>query len=463
MSYREPGVQITQQKNTSFAGAIGSFMPTCIVAPGFATLTKTFQVVRGSGTFDAVVDGGGDYVTIDSVTKIGNTRSTEDYNIDDHLTDYTVGTETIDGESVDVITWSETVGAVTPSEGSAYYVTAVVVPSESHYELKTMTSIEGVIEEYGPDVDGSGNINPISLAAQIALENAGLVFTLKVEKAGVSVTPMEYQTALEKIKTNSDTYRIIPVGMTDASIGTSTITHVRLASTPEEGMERVTLLAAPDHSSSTAGDVITNVGGYAEGLNEFRAAVPYPDAAKRTLSDGNKYTLSGGYITAALAALKSSLRPEKAYTGEQITNFEELVGVNMTKGEKNLLAAKGVMILNQDRPGFPIEVRHGLSTDMSSIQMREISVTELADFVAKAVRPALRNYIGQNITNRLITMVEGSVNSVLESLIRAGNILPGSSVTEIFQVETSPDTIAVKVRVNVPYPCNYIDVVVAYE
>lgn len=464
-SYRQPGVIVTQEKNTTFANNTGSFMPICLVGSGKDTIEKTFKVTKNDSDYNAIIDSDGDYVSIESVVSIGNSSRSVDYNTVDHSSDYNLETEEIDGETVDVIRWADTAvvtDAVIPNEGDTIYVTVVVIPKESHYDLKMFTSTKQVIDEYGEDVGSNGVVDNIALSCKIALENSPLVYAVKVQKTGESATSDEFLEALEKTKENEDIYRVVPVDEPASANNLAILNHVRTLSNPDESKERVSVIP-PIYTSTDSTGVVTDIGAYAESLNEFRIATIYPDKAKRTLSDGQVHLLGGQFICAALTSMKSVLNPEEPYTGKQITNFTELVGVGLSRYEKNTLASSGVMILNQDRAGFPIEVRHGLSTDMSSLQYKEISITELADFVVKKIRPALKNYIGKNINSALITQVEGSVASVINSLVRKGHILSGSRVTEIFQVEESPDTIAVSVRVQVPYPCNYIDVVVFYN
>jgi hypothetical protein len=463
--YRQPGVIVTQEKNTTFANNIGSFMPVCLVGSGKSTIQKTFKLTKDENDYNAIVDKDGDYVSIDSVVSIGNSKNSIDYNTVDHSSDYNLETETIDGETVDVIRWADPVtvtDAVLPKVGDVFYATVVVVPKSSHYDLKMFTSISQVIEEYGEDVDTGGNVDNIALACKIALENSPLIYAVKIDKVGSTATTDEFNAALAKTEDEKDIYRVVPVDDPSSANNLSVINHLRILSGPDESKERISIIP-PIYSSSDAAGIVTDIKAYAEALSEFRAATIYPDQAKRTLSDGNVHILKGQFICTALASMKSVLNPEEPYTGKQITNFTELVGVKLSRYEKNNLASSGVTVLNQEKSGFPVEVRHGLSTDMSSLQLKELSITELADFTVKKIRPALKNYIGKNITDALLTQVEGSVSSVLNSLIRKGHILGDSRVTQLYQVEESPDTIAVAVRVQVPYPCNYIDVVVYYN
>jgi hypothetical protein len=461
MSYREPGVIINQQKNVSLTSGVGSYLPICVIGGGALTIRKTFRLVKTVDAFTPIVDANGDYISFASIVRVGNTEKGIDYNTGTHLADYSRAAQEIAGQMVDVIKWATTGSPVVPSVGDTFYAEVEVSPGDAHFEMQIMTSKRQVIEEYGQDVV-AGAINNISLAAQIALENTAMVYVKKVKKVGATPTPQELTLALEEIKGEKEPYRILLAESPSDELNLLIVNHIRQMSDPVEGGERVTILAK-QHSSSNSTQVLANVGAYASALNEFRTAVIYPDKAKRTLSDGKVYTLTGQMIAIALASMKASGRPEQSYTAKQIMNFSELVGVKMTRAEKNLLAAKGVMILDQEKANFPVSVRHGVSTNMSNIQEREISVTELADYVVRVLRPVLTQYKGQNITKNLITMIEASVNSTIHDLVKRGHILDGSRIVTINQDPNQRDTIFVEVLVKVPYPCNYINVVVSYE
>lgn len=461
MSYKEPGVIINQRKNQSYTSGVGSYLPICVVGSGLSTIKKIFKVVKDSEAYSVIRDDNGNIVSFSSIIRIGNTEKATDYNVGTHMDDYTRASQSIGGTLVDVILWGTELGDIKPVTGNTFYAEVEFVPSAAHYELQIMTSKEQVQKEYGLDVNG-GVINNIALGAIIALENTSMVYTLKVVKAGATVTAAELQVGLDKLRGEKDAYRIMMADVPADDLNLAVVNHVRTMSDPIEGSERVTLLAKTQ-SATTATEVASLVGGYAAALNDFRVAVVYPDRAKRKLSDGVEYSLTGQFLAIALASMKAAGRPEQSYTEKQILNFTELVGVKMTRAEKNLVAEQGVMILEQNRRGEPITVRHGVSTDMSSIQMRELSVTELADYVSRVLRPVLRQYKGKNITRSLVTRIEGSVNSTLAELIKNGHVLDESKVASIQQLVDSPDSIAIEILIKVPYPCNYITVIVSYD
>ncbi len=442
MLYKEPGPYLYLENNPKYnTGVTPSLIPV-ILGEGLDNLTKTVSIVRSSETYDLLP-----FSNVVSIDKVGNLKDSEDYVIS---TDYTLHT---DGDKID---WSP--AGEEPAVGDTYYVTLTYTPGNDHYEPKLMSSKDQVEETYGPDVDESGAINKVSLAAQICLDYANLVYVCQVKKSGATIAATDYQAALDQyIKYLPDAYRIIPADL-QADINLKIIKHVDLMSTPEERMERVTILGA-DHTSEDATAVITNVGGYAETIANKRVSVIYPDQATRQLSDGNYYTLDAPMIAAALAGWKCAQPTARAFTKGQLTSFYELSGIKMSRTEKNLLAAKGVMILDQNMgAGTPIEVRHGLTTDMSSLQTKEASVIEVGDYCAKYLRDGLSSYIGKyNVTPDLIVRLKGTTKSLL-SILSEEKVIISGEVSALYQDEVNPDTVIIKVIVKVPYPCNYIEI-----
>jgi hypothetical protein len=132
----------------------------------------------------------------------------------------------------------------------------------------------------------------------------------------------------------------------------------------------------------------------------------------------------------------------------------------MRRTEKNKLAEKGVMVLEQEGgQGTPIAVRHGLTTDMSNLQSKEASVVEIGDYAAKFYRSGLKQYVGtHNVTTDLITKVKGSTNTLTNVLIKKDIALVGSKILQLYQDADNPDTLILKISLKVPYPCNTIEI-----
>jgi len=517
--YREPAVRLRQKLNPEYVlGSSPNLIPV-IMGSGATQFKKTQAMKRGSDLYDvlpsdAVVSmltvgnssGVADYSSSNDFTKVtpnilhwgklatsGTVVSatdttvvlaTTDSAVDDFYNDKKIvivngvgagQTRVITNyvgstKAATVVAWTVNPDATSeyeiwtnsvkePEMGDVYYVTYVAGPESDQYEPKFVSSPEEVEELYGPELKyENGLINPVVVGAKCALANrASIICILQVALAGSTVAVTDYEKAFtEYLAHMTYAYRIIPMDLS-TTIGEAAVAYVRQMSDPEEKMECKTMIGVV-HSSTTHAELMTNIGAYAAAFGEKRLMIPYPDKATKKLSDGNIYELPAPYLLAAYAGKQSSQPIEQSMTNSTLDGFITLKGVKMSRAQKNLLAEKGVMLLEQASPGFPITVRDALTTDMSSIQTRQDMVVSIVDFASKYIRDVLAPYIGPtNTTTETITRMRGSVNTAIAVLVSM-QVLTGGRITDIYRDSLSPDTIIVKISVDVPYPCNYIDV-----
>jgi len=173
---------------------------------------------------------------------------------------------------------------------------------------------------------------------------------------------------------------------------------------------------------------------------------------------GLEQLVEGYYATSCIVGMVGQLPPQQGFTNYPMTGLTRVVGSNdkFTNRQLNVMAAGGVYILVQDAQGAPVICRHQLSTDMTSIETRELSITKVVDYTAKFMRAGLRNFIGRsNITqgflDNLSTIVQGQLNFLVE-----GGVLIGADINNLIQDADNPDTVLIDVTLDVPFPCNYI-------
>jgi hypothetical protein len=174
--------------------------------------------------------------------------------------------------------------------------------------------------------------------------------------------------------------------------------------------------------------------------------------------DAVEQIIPGYYLAAALAGMTGQLPPQQGFTNFPITGFTRAIGSNdvFSRKQMNVGAAGGTWWVVQNTAGAPLQTRHQVTTDLTSIETREYSITKIVDFVAKFMRAGLRNFIGKfNITqpflDSLSTVVQGQLSFLTES-----GVLLGGDLNNIVQDKDAPDTVLIDVTLDVPYPCNYI-------
>jgi hypothetical protein len=197
----------------------------------------------------------------------------------------------------------------------------------------------------------------------------------------------------------------------------------------------------------------------AQGFRDRRVICTTPDKARASI-DGLEKLIEGYYLCAGLAGRMSGVSPQQGLTNDRLVGFSGVSGSNDRYGELQLkiMSGGGLWSFVQETSTSPVTTRHQLTTDMSSVETREDSITRVLDFVAKTVRSALRTFIGGvNIT----TSVQDAVNSTLDGLgrflVKIG-VLTSFTVNALRQSQSQPDTLEVDITCGVGYPLNTIRV-----
>lgn len=217
-------------------------------------------------------------------------------------------------------------------------------------------------------------------------------------------------------------------------------------------------------SIGVRGDVLANLTeeaiAYAEiarGFLERRVIVTTPDTAVSEI-DGLEQRIEGYYLNAALAGLTSSKAPQDPMTNVALTGFSGLVGATDRYGETQyrIMDGGGLWSMVQEKANSPITTRHQLSTDMSSIEKREFSITTAVDFAAKFFRQGLRNFIGRfNVTGNVQDAVSITLDGLGAFLVSQG-VLSRVAVNRVIQLESAPDNMEIDVTLGVFYPLNEV-------
>ena len=98
------------------------------------------------------------------------------------------------------------------------------------------------------------------------------------------------------------------------------------------------------------------------------------------------------------------------------------------------------------------------TTDPSTIENREWSITRAVDAFSKTIRRQLKSRIGRfNITQSYMDELTLLVDSVCTTAVSNGQFR-SASVLKLEQDPTQPDSILVEIQLEVLYPANYINI-----
>jgi hypothetical protein len=210
-----------------------------------------------------------------------------------------------------------------------------------------------------------------------------------------------------------------------------------------------------------------NIADFAAGYNNRRVRCVFPDTYKY-----GGVTKQGYFAAAGLAGLRSGTVPHQGLTGTEFYGADDLTKVvlEFTQDDLNTMAEKGVWLLAQESVDAKSNayVRHQLTSAATSLNTSEDSITTNVDSISYALKNTLAPYIGRyNINADNIAAVRAAIVAELTFratntyTIRAGNQLtsftPLEDIIRLEQDETFKDRLVVEVRLNVPYPMNYIN------
>lgn len=212
-------------------------------------------------------------------------------------------------------------------------------------------------------------------------------------------------------------------------------------------------------ANTTAGKIleIETIGSRAEGYASRRCRMQQCDQVKVTVS-GVEQLVPGFYASAAKAGQLAGNGPSQPYTEFPIAGFTGVTGSNdiYKPSLMNQAAGSGVEWLIQEGDGAPIKSRHQLTTDPTSLETREQSITNALDYGAKLLRAIMRFYIGKyNITDTYLQNLSTIAQAGLEYIVDK-RVWQGADLNNVLQDETNPDTILVDITVAVFSPANRI-------
>jgi hypothetical protein len=206
-----------------------------------------------------------------------------------------------------------------------------------------------------------------------------------------------------------------------------------------------------------ASDQAEAVANISESFADRRMFHHWPDRYTTSV-DSTEQIVDGFYLAAGWAGVVNQVPPEQGLTRFAVAGATGLLhsGGYFSRANLDRIAGGGTFISVQDVQGGAVRCRHQLSTDVSSIQKRELSITKVVDYTAKYLRLSLNKHVGKfNITQTYLDALSTTIQGVLASLIESGKLVDARLI-ELGIDDLQPDTINVTIAIDVPFPANYI-------
>lgn len=311
--------------------------------------------------------------------------------------------------------------------------------------------------------------SPLSLGVRVAFENgANLVVLVAVDPSSASSYREAFKQAYAKTIADERINVIVPLLAEPVAGDTHTYAVVQgfaddlaghCQDAVDEGFGRVGILGV-DRQFGAVGSGFAELANY---LKNRRVALTYPNALSMFNGSTNQTTtVDGYYLAAAIGGILSANPVARSLTQQTVRSFSRIpaaLQATMTTSAKNTLSRAGVMVVEADRSNT-LSVRHGVTTDMSSLITKELSIVRTRDILLELVKGGLKAaaLIGQPIGADTPIQVKGVLIGILESALSSGLILSYANVAVRQQALPTGDPSVIEVKfAYAPFvPLNYI-------
>ncbi len=323
----------------------------------------------------------------------------------------------------------------------------------AYFNPQLFYDYDDVRDAYGEPFDAAGNIvSELTLGAKFAfLNGAFIIVCVAVDPANPSSPAVgDYNNALQKLTDNPYVAVIVPC--TGAQPLFQLVQeHVKAQS--ENRFERRAILGRDGAVTAVASSqrIID-----AQSLADERIAMVCPTAFTYFSAELNReVSLGAQFMAAALAGITVKNNSAMPLTRKVIDGWTGVVEQEQ-EGQKNLETQNGLLVVEKTRRQL-MQVRHGVSTDPTSLLTREWSIRGQADSMVYRLRDYLEadDLIGQPILPITMINTKASAEAALQSLIRDG-IIRDYSGLKVRQLLQNPDVLEVSYSWLPAFPLNYI-------
>jgi hypothetical protein len=414
-----PGTDGDVGEDVQNSYVVSSTAPTGVGSKGSGTPGQTYTDVQTGLRFTVLpastgaYDDGGSF-TLEVTSTWHVSPSIPRYSIGglELLVSNTVGVGVNDTASL--VTYNPS--GVEPAVGDFYFISYRYLKQD--YSAKIYQQLKTIEANFGR----TSAENRVTLAAYLAILNGAVLIiikqVLKIPNTN-QASDIQFNNAIDELATplpgNVRPGIVIPLA-TSTSVFTHLTAHCETQSNPRNQSERMGFIGFASGTSPTTAQAV------ARGLNSSRIVAYYPDSAVITLTDelGASFDsiVDGSFYAAAVsgAIVSPSVDVATPYTHRRVQGFTRIPHV-LDPVEANQTAVAGVTILEDLDP--IIRIRHGLTTNMTSVLTRLPTVTQIADFVQQQSRAILDSFVGSKFLAARTNEVVVSMTGLFRSLVQA--------------------------------------------
>lgn len=483
-SYVPPGVYVSDVSGpiVTTTGVFPQILTLIGPALGYRTATQTFQAYAATGALLSFTGVFSSAVAGPPAIGAPVVRITGTSTVLVAGTDYSFST-TPDpsGNAALAVTSIFRVGTSTTLQEGMQVTITYNYADVTYYQPQLFTNYPSAVNAYGqplvpvaPTTANTSQVaNPLSYACQIAFSaGANQLIAVALNPADGTLQ-QQLSAAYAKVGPIYDATIVVPVfpdylggaagGGNVSSYAQSLANDLDGAcqSASSAGYPEIGFFGLPVDYSESALPITA----FTSSLDSERIVVAYPEVLQAYNSlTRQSFSVSACYLAVALGAMLSALPVNTGLTGQSVPGFAGLTAAEvqaMTPAFMNSAAAAGACVVYQGRQGNLV-VRHGLTTNMSALNFREISMVRQADALLVSLQSGLENsgLIGTPITANTVATVQGAIVSILQQDILQDVIVSYTNlvVAQNTVVGGDPTIISASFSYAPAVPLNYIEV-----
>jgi hypothetical protein len=320
-----------------------------------------------------------------------------------------------------------------PNTGDFYYVS---YEQTKQYDANGLTTAAVYTNEQNV-INSTGSLtinNKLGLAAHLAfLNGATAIILLQIEKTsgGTDAPDSRYIAGIDYFNEPLPG-NVRPVLIEPITTSSNVITYLKTSNIIQSGIrygnEHMSYFGFALNTSPTTAQM------YAKAINCERMIAIYPDGGITTLTDalGNdvEYLVDGSLLAAAVAGrdVSPAFDVAEPITKKPITGITRLYR-RLDSVTAAQTANAGITLLEELAAG--IQIKFGLTTDVSSVLTRTPSIIRTKDFVQRGARAILSPYIGTKLLTQRTSEIVSTLTSYLSSLQQAQIITAYNNVTAV--------------------------------
>lgn len=374
---------------------------------------------------------------------------------DDYVPAQAAGDDGDSGTLDDLTTIARAASGSEIASGS--YVTVTYRYTDPDYFLaQRFTDYDDVRDVYGDPLDSNGNINSeLSLMALLAfLNGAREVYCVAVAAESTTPTDEEWGNALAILR-NELPVNVVVVGTGSSSVHSLVKQHVDTMY--GLGQYRRGFVG---YAAGTSGATIRSG---AASYNSERMVVVGPDKFHFFHGDtGTMVELGGHFLAAAVAGRHAAELPHIPLTHKTLSGIAK-VPDQPTEATMIDYQRSGVMWVYQRR-NTQVIVRHGVTTSVTNLYTRELSVQAAKDRMMQLILDTLeaQQLIGSVITTETPGFVVGAIVTALEDAANM-RLIHSYGAVKFRQPSSNPTVVQVRFTYKPSLPLNSIQVQFAID